>query len=150
MPEPVRSKDVDWQEWQHNERVRVRSKILNDGPDVHMGVCIQELPAGCNTRPAHYHMKEEEHVFVLKGAMNVRLGKEEYELSAGDYICFAAGDAQEHCLFNPNEESCEFVRWGERREDDIIVYPDSNKVSVGSLGELYRREPVDYWDGEET
>ena len=148
MPEPINIKDVEWQEWRHDDEIRVRFKPLHDGSDVHMGVCVQELPPGCRTNPAHYHMKEEEHLFVIKGEMTLRLGKEGFSLSTGDYVCFRAGEAREHCLSNANDSPCEYLLWGERISDDVIVYPDSNKVSVRSLGELYRREPLDYWDGE--
>ena len=148
MPKPVNIKDVEWSEWKHNDEIRIRFKPLHDGPKAHMGVCIQELPPGCRTSPAHYHMKEEEHLYVLKGEMTVRLGNKKFSLSPGDYICFASGDPKEHCLSNPNSLPCEYLMWGEKNPDEVIIYPDSNKVSVRSLGELYRREPLDYWEDE--
>ena len=50
---------------------------------------------------------------------------------------------------NQGEQPCHFLIIGERRRDDVIVYPDSGKVQVRLLGEVYKRSPVDYWEGEE-
>ncbi len=141
---------VDWEEWRHNETIRVHFKPLHDEEGAHMGVCVQKLSPGCKTSPAHFHMKEEEHVFVLKGRMTLRLGQEHQEMGPGDYVCFPAGEKTEHCLSNPNETPCEYLLWGERKADEVVVYPDSNKVNVRELGEIYRRKPLDYWDGEEA
>ncbi len=150
MPDPVNLEDLEWQEWRHSDRIRVRFKAFEDKiGEAHMGVCVQELPPGCCTNPVHYHMKEEEHIFVLKGEMDVRLGQETFHVSPGHYVRFAAGDPREHCLTNNEDEPCEYLPWGERNPDDVIVYPDSDKVSVRALREIYRRQPLDYWDGEE-
>ncbi len=149
MPEPIDTNALKSKEWRHSEATRCRYRVLNDGPNVHIGVAIQSLDPGCNTRPAHYHMEEEEHVFVLNGELAVRLGDREFRLTAGHYICFAAGDPREHCLYNRSDAPCEYLLWGDRSSADVIVYPDSKKVSVRSLDEIYRRDPLDYWDSEE-
>ena len=68
MPEPIKSGRVPWQDWRHDDEIRLRFRPLHDRSDAHVGVCIQELPPGCRTSPAHYHLKEEEHVFVIEVA----------------------------------------------------------------------------------
>ena len=151
MPNPVNLETLEWQEWRHSDRIRLRFKAFEDEDEAdtaHMGVCVQELPPGCSTDPAHYHMREEEHIFVLKGEMDVRLGDETFHVTPNHYVRFAAGDSREHSLTNSGEAPCEYLLWGERNADDVIVYPDSNKVSVRALREIYRRQPLDYWDGE--
>lgn len=150
MTRPVNAADIPWQEYRHSEKIRLRYKAFETARDAHMGVCIQELPAGCTTEPAHYHLREEEHLFVLQGTMTLRLAQERITLRTGDYMRFAAGDDREHCLINDGDAACEFLLWGERNPDDVVIYPDSNKVSVASLREIYRRQPVDYWDGEDA
>jgi len=148
MTGPVNVDRVAWKEWKHSDEIRVRFKPLHDEPDAHVGVCIQELSPGCSTRPAHYHLREEEHVYVLRGEMMVRLGQKQHQMREGDYVCFRAGDALEHCLINPFDSPCEYLLWGERNPDDVIVYPDSNKVGVKAMDETYVRDPKGYWDGE--
>ena len=37
---------------------------------------------------------------------------------------------------------------GEKIKEDIVVYPESNKINVRLLGQVYMNEPVDYWQGD--
>jgi uncharacterized cupin superfamily protein len=149
MSDPINLDDLDWQEWRHSDEVRVRYRPLSDKPGCHVGIALEELPPGCRTGAAHYHMKEEEHILVIDGAMELRLGDERYQLKPGDYVGFAAGEEKAHTLVNQSEQPCHFLIIGERCSDDVIVYPDSGKVQVRLLGEVYKRSPVDYWEGEE-
>ena len=43
------------------------------GGGSHVGVVLEELPPGKQSNQVHYHMLEEEHVFVLDGTMTVLL-----------------------------------------------------------------------------
>jgi len=123
------------------------------GEDYRVGVAIEELDPGKQSSPAHYHVFEEEHVFVLEGALTARLGAGSYEMQAGDYVCFPAGQKAGHCLINNSGATCRYVIVGERNPNEVGVYTDSNKVLVRALG---RRAIFDlaarrtYWDGEDT
>ena len=76
---------------------------------------------------------------MIGGEMMLRLGAEKHRLRPGDYICFRAGEPLEHCLHNPNDLPYDFMLWGERKPDDVVVYPDSNIVHVRLMGETYSR-----------
>jgi uncharacterized cupin superfamily protein len=155
-PKPIASADVPWEEWSEVPRfgVRYRPLALNRiGEDYHVGVAIEELPPGKRTAPTHYHIFEEEHVFILEGTLTVRIGDERYPMRAGDYVCFPAGQRIGHCLSNEGDAPCRYVIIGENNPNEVAVYPDSNKVLVRALG---RRAIFDmdalrgYWHGEET
>ena len=47
---------------------------MRRGEQVQSGLGLMELPSGCNTKPGHWHSKEEEHLFVLSGVATPRLG----------------------------------------------------------------------------
>ena len=123
------------------------------GKNYRVGVAIEELEPGRQSAPAHYHMLEEEHVYVLEGALTARIGAGEHEMKAGDYVCFPAGQKAGHCLINDGGATCRYVIVGERNPNEVVVYTDSRKVLVRSLG---RRAIFDlgatrgYWDGEAT
>lgn len=86
---------------------------------------------------------------ILAGEATLRLGAERYLVKAGDYVVFPAGQKLGHCLVNESDEVCRFLMIGERKENDVCVYPDSNKVLVPQTGEIYDKSVVrDYWDGE--
>jgi uncharacterized cupin superfamily protein len=151
---PVSAESVPWEEWNEGTRFGSRFRHLTTaaaGPAYHVGVQIEELPPGRQTSPAHYHMLEEEHAFVLEGACTLRLGDERHELRAGDYVCFPAGQKVGHCLVNEGSAICRLLVIGERSPDEVCVYTDSGKVLVRNLGEIYDKRAVRaYWDGEAT
>jgi uncharacterized cupin superfamily protein len=155
-PIPIHSSDVPWEEYTVGTRFGGRYRHLTlaaMGKDYHVGVAIEELDPGRQTNPAHYHIFEEEHVYILEGTLTVRLGAATYEMKAGDYVCFPAGQKAGHCLINNSGATCRYVMVGERNPNEVSVYTDSNKVSVNALG---RRAIFDlaalrgYWDGEDV
>lgn len=153
---PFASGDVVWEEWSDVPRFDIRYRHLSQaalGEDCHVGVAIEELAPGKQTSPAHYHIFEEEHVFILEGGLSARIGNATHEMKAGDYVCFPAGQKAGHCLINTTPAPCRYVIIGERNPNEVVVYTDTNKVLVRALG---RRAIFDmkamrgYWDGEDT
>lgn len=147
-PFPVES--VPWQEWPRGDRFGSRFRALTDpAGGSRVGVAIEELPPGKQSCPVHYHLLEEEHLLVLEGRATLRLGERSYDVGAGDYVCFPAGQKAGHTLINEGREPCRFLIIGERNSSDVIVYPDSGKVKVRLTGENYRLSAtVGYWEGE--
>jgi uncharacterized cupin superfamily protein len=155
-PKPISIDSIPWTEWTDVPRFGIRYRHLTlaaAGEDYHVGVAIEELQPGMQTAPFHYHIHEEEHVYVLEGTPTLRLGSETHRLKPGDYVCFPASQKAGHCLINENDKVCRYVIVGENNSNEVSVYPDSNKVLIRALG---RRALFDlaatrnYWDGEET
>ena len=118
------------------------------GGGSHLGVVLEILPPGKQSNQLHYHLLEEEHVFVLEGMMTVLLGDKSYPVKAGDYVCFPAGQPAGHALLNEGTEPCRYLLIGERNPNEVAVYPETGRVSVRALGEGYRRAAImDYWEG---
>src|SRR3546814_995949 len=46
--------------------------------------------------PAHWHVFEEENLFLLEGRLTLRIGAETHVMTAGDYACFPAGQQAGH------------------------------------------------------
>lgn len=155
-PRPIAVADVPWTEWADVPRFGVRYRHLSLaalGESYRVGVAIEELAPGKQSAPLHWHVFEEEHVFILEGSLTLRLGDRRHPMTAGDYVCFPAGQQAGHCLLNEGEAPCRYVIVGERNPNEVSVYPETNKVLVRALG---RRTLFDmaarrgYWDGEET
>jgi uncharacterized cupin superfamily protein len=149
---PISIERVPWEEWSQGSRFGSRSRHLTSavrGNDYRVGVQIEELAPGKQSVPSHYHLLEEEHLLVLSGSCTLRLGDERLPLREGDYACFPAGQRVGHCLVNEGTEPCRLLVIGERRPDEVCVYPDSGKVMVRALKEIYDRSALrEYWDGE--
>ncbi len=149
--EPFSTDDVPWEDFSRGDRFGIRFRQLGEfGGCSHVGVCMEIIEPGKQTYPAHYHMLEEEHVFVLDGRVTLRLGDKEHDMSAGDYVCFPAGQKAGHTLVNNSSAPCRYLVIGERNSNDVIVYTDSGRVSVRLTGEGYLKSAtMDYWEGEE-
>jgi uncharacterized cupin superfamily protein len=153
---PVSSLDVDWTEFSEAPRFALRYRHLSRaalGDDYQVGVAIEELEPGKQSSPAHYHILEEEHVYVLKGALCARIGADTHPLKAGDYLCFPAGQKSGHCLINNSDAVCRYVIVGENNPNEVVVYTDSRKVLVRALGWraiLDLAATRGYWEGEDT
>jgi uncharacterized cupin superfamily protein len=150
---PVRVDELPWEEWSEGSRFGGRVRVLADSRrhGLHVGVLIEELPPGKQSCPAHYHMREEEHILVLEGRATLRLGEERIEMKAGDFVSFPAGQPLGHCLINEGAEPCRYLVIGERDPDEVCVYPDSNKILVRATGEVYDKGATrGYWAGEPT
>ena len=153
---PCSSLDVPWEEWSEIPRFSLRYRHLSRatlGENYHVGVAIEELDPGKQSAPAHYHIFEEEHLYLLEGNLTVRIGDGTFAMTAGDYVCFPAGQKAGHCLINNSSTTCRYVILGERNPNEVAIYTDSHKLLVRALG---RRAILDltarrsYWDGEDT
>ena len=151
---PVAIESMPWQEWSQGVRYYTRARYLSDTMETtnHIGIGIEELPPGKQSAPFHYHLLEEEHVIVLEGSMRLRLGEEELPLKAGDYACFPAGRTEGHCFINRGPETCRYIIIGDRNENEVCVYPDSDKVMIRGFNRKIIRDgaQLDYWDSEKA
>jgi uncharacterized cupin superfamily protein len=153
---PISSLDVACVEATEPPRFALRHWHLSSaamGEGYRVGVAIEELGPGKQSSPAHYHIFEEEHVYILEGALTVRIGADAYEMKAGDYVCFPAGQKAGHCLINNSGATCRYVIVGERNPNEVSVQTDSGKVLVRALGRgaiFDLAATRGYWDGEDT
>src|SRR5262245_9763351 len=134
---PFSSLDIAWTEWSEAPRFALRYRHLSltaMGKAYRVGVVIEELAPGSQSSAAHYHIFEEEHVFILDGGLTARIGGARYEMKAGDYVCFPAGQKAGHCLINESRQPCRYLLVGERNPNEVSVFTDTNKVMVRALG----------------
>jgi len=150
--EPFKVDDVPVDGYAQGQRFGLRFQALgNFGGGSHVGVEMVVIEPGRQSYPAHFHMLEEEHLLVLEGEATLRLGDASYELSAGSYACFPAGQKAGHALVNNGHAPCRYLIVGERNPNEVVVYTDSGRVGVRLLGEGYRKSAtIDYWEGERT
>src|SRR5262245_50063078 len=121
---PISSADVAWEVWNQIPRNSIRYRHLTSaaiGDNYHVGVAVEELAPGKRTSPAHYHIFEEEHLYVLEGSVTARIGIGSHEMKAGDYICFPAGQAAGHTLINNSNAVCRYLIVGENNPKEVAV-----------------------------
>src|SRR6058998_2475995 len=129
IAEPFAIDEVPWEEFSHGQCFGMKFRVLSEFAGAsQITVCMEVLAPGKQANQAHYHMLEEEHVFVLEGSMTVRLGDKPYEVAAGHYVCFPAGQQVGHSLFNHTDRPCRYLVLGNPQAHDVMVYPESGRV----------------------
>ncbi len=123
--------DSDWEEGSNSEGQSWRFLDLSGE---HLGVRVEELPPGGTSSTHHYHTSEEEHILVLEGSATLILGNANKILQPGDHVCFLAGKEVAHHIENTTLEPFKFLVFGERNQQDVVIYPEKNTMMVKALG----------------
>lgn len=117
-----------------------------------LGVTLYVLPPGNANAPYHWHHNTEELLFVLDGAPTLRTPDGARQLRPGDLVSFPRGAEGAHKVGNESDAEARYLVFSTKPDIDIVEYPDSGKVGLGSKGRgsrmLRAGEDVDYWDGE--
>ncbi len=162
-PNVVGHRDVEWSERYHGESFGYRRKALGSAAGGEMlGCSLYEVPPGRRAWPYHYHLANEEAIYVLEGSGTLRIGADEIQVSEGDYVALPATAEGAHQLINTSEEVLRYLCFSTMVEPDVTVYPDSGKIGIfggaapGGPNEqrtfskfLRGDAEVGYYDGEE-
>lgn len=142
--------DICWESWQHSDNYSSQQKHIGDAAGCEkIGVTMEKLSPGKLSSVAHYHTKEEEHIYAMQGEATLLINGIPHPFKQGNYICFNANSAISHTLRNDSNEDFVFMVVGNRDMHDVVVYPENNKVQVRSIDEIYAKRPTNYWDPDE-
>jgi uncharacterized cupin superfamily protein len=113
-PEPYRS------------RVLPREKrALGDALGLtRIGVNLTTLPPGKESSMRHYHLREDELVYVLEGEVVLRTDEGEQLLVAGTCAGFPAGARNGHQLVNRSQQPARYLEISNRDAEDTAEYTD--------------------------
>jgi len=117
--EPFAIDDVPWQK----SGPGTFKRLGRYGGGSQVGVGIDVLKPKQFSNRFHYHMAEEEHVFILRGSATLHLGERQYVMKERDYCCFPAGQRAGHHLYNHTNENCLFMTIGDSKPEDVAVFP---------------------------
>lgn len=150
--EPFAADSVPWEEWSEGTRYGSKFRYLSGfGGATHVGLQLEELAPGMESGLNHYHMLEEEQAFILEGELTLKLGDKTYVMKAGHHVCFPAGQKAGHSFYNHSDAPCRFIMIGEKNPNEVLFYPENERVGVRILGEGYARSAkLDYWQGVDT
>ena len=108
------------------------------------GVFQEILEPGSRSSLRHWHMAEDEMIYVLSGEVLVVEGDTTAQLGPGDAATFPAGNAAAHFVHNRSSAPCKYLVVGTRAPVDIITYPDHGRRCV-----RIRALPGDLWIDEQ-
>jgi uncharacterized cupin superfamily protein len=130
-PNVVGVGDQEWEEQSHGEKFGYRRKQLGSAAGGEkLGCSLYEVPPGRRAWPYHYHLANEEAIYVLEGSGILRVGGEEVQVSKGDYVALPARSEAAHQLVNSFEAVLRYLCFSTMVEPDVMVYPDSGKIGI--------------------
>jgi uncharacterized cupin superfamily protein len=140
--------DVSEEEWQEGRFGGREQDLGRAAGSVRVGLRREVISPSKQSSPRHAHMTEEEIFVVLRGRGTLLRGEERVAVGPGDVVA--------HAFLADPEEELEFLSIGERKDNEVVVYPDSGKLLVAGIvdGDGRRRSTVgrlreaDYFDGE--
>ena len=157
----VNINDVEPEQIDKDPRFRATRRGLGRAAGgVQIGASHYRIPAGKTAWPAHYHVSNEEAVYILSGQGRLRMGDAHYPVREGDWIAMPTGPVA-HQLHNDGPDDLVYLCISTQSSTDITVYPDSGKIGVfggaapgGDISQRYvagffrAQDQVPYYDGE--
>ena len=122
------------EDWKEEKSSRGGSWRYRDLSGEQIGARIEELSPGATSSEHHFHTTEEEHVIVLEGSATLILGDNRHQLESGEHVWFKAGEEVPHHIKNTSDSIFKFLVFGERKTNDVVVYPEHKVMMLKSLG----------------
>jgi uncharacterized cupin superfamily protein len=112
---------------------RLRTTLGDAAGLTQFGVNLLRLQPGAWSSQRHWHMREDEFVYVLAGEVVMVTEAGEEVLRAGECAGFKAGWADGHHLQNRSAEDAVVLEIGSRDDQDGVDYPDIDlKLAEGA------------------
>lgn len=111
---------------------------------------LRKLEAGKYSFPYHFHHNAEELVLTISGSMTIRTPNGFEIAERGQIVFFEMGESGAHQFYNHGTQPCTYLDIRSTVGMDVCEYPDSDKINISPLGEIYgKKSQVDYNKGEE-
>jgi uncharacterized cupin superfamily protein len=129
-------------------RARERTRLGDAAGLTQYGVNLLRLPPGAWSSQRHWHVAQDEFIYVLSGEVTLVTDAGEEVLRAGDAAGFKANDQNGHCLQNRSGGDATVLEIGTRLDDDMAYYSDIDMVApAGGKPAIYtHRDGTPYPD----
>ena len=107
------------------------------------GVDLVTMYPGDVSSMRHWHLKEDEFVWMVEGELVLVQDAGETVMRAGDAAAFPAGDTDGHHLLNRSDAVAKYLVVGTHAEDDVCTYSDIDMKFDRTVGRFTRRDGSD-------
>ena len=121
---PIRATSNYPQEFLHVVAGREKRALGNAAGLNQFGVNLTTLKPGAASSLRHWHVQEDEFVYVVEGEVTLIEQDGETIMKAGDAAGFKAGVANGHQLVNRSARDVTYLEMGTRSKGEIAHYPD--------------------------
>ena len=119
-------------------RARHRVRLGDAAGLTDFGVNLLTLQPSVWSSQRHWHLKEDEFVYVLSGEVVLVTDAGEEVLKAGDCAGFPKNDGNGHHLINRSDQPAQLLEIGTRSGGDTATYPDIDLALDPEKGYLHR------------
>jgi uncharacterized cupin superfamily protein len=137
-----------------------RARLARMAGGEHLGASLFELPPGQALYPMHYHLGNEELLIVVDGSPSLRTPADERVLKRGEVVAFPRGESGAHQIVNRAHTKARILLVSEMNAPEVVIRPESGKVSAlgtppGYRGEgvvhkvFFERDEVPFWEDED-
>jgi uncharacterized cupin superfamily protein len=136
-----------------------RALLAREAGGEHLGASLFELPPSQALFPMHYHLGNEELLVVVDGSPSLRTPEDERVLERGEVVAFPRGASGAHQIVNRSDADARILVISEMNAPEVVIRPESGKVSAlgtppGYRGEdvvhkvFFERDEAPFWEGE--
>jgi uncharacterized cupin superfamily protein len=98
------------------------------------GVNLTTIEPGSSSALRHWHLKQDEFIYIVSGELVLVTDAGEQLLTAGNCAGFPAGKADGHHLVNRSARDAVYLEVGDRTPGDGAQYPDDDLVARAIAG----------------
>jgi len=103
-------------------------RYSDSGGLTQFGAFVEVLPPGSRSSLCHWHLREDEFVYMLQGEVTLIEGGLATTLRPGDAATFKAGVAAGHFLRNDSRDEARYLVVGTRSGADVVTYPNHDRI----------------------
>ena len=109
-------------------------KRLGDAAGLeNFGVNLVKLAPGSWSALRHWHVKQDEFIYILEGEVTLVTNAGQQILKAGMAAGFPAGEADGHHLINCSNSVATYLEIGDRTPAEEINYPDVDLIAKHNI-----------------
>jgi len=90
------------------------------------GVNLTVLAPGSVSALRHYHLEQDEFIYILEGNPSLQLGDEQLLMNPGECFGFRAGETIAHQLRNDSDQDVIYLEIGDRVPGDSAEFPNDD------------------------
>ena len=125
-------------------RARERTRLGDAAGLTQYGVNLVRLKPGAWSSQRHWHIAQDEFIYILSGEVTLVTNAGAEILRAGDCAGFKAGDEDGHHLQNHSNVDATFLEMGTRRPDDGTYYSDIDMMVPPDVKQYCHRDGRPY------
>jgi uncharacterized cupin superfamily protein len=126
---PSRTTSVYPEQFQHLMIGRVKKALGNAAGLKNFGVNLVKLAPGSCSALRHWHTRQDEFIYVIKGEVTLITNTGEQILKPEMMAAFPAGEEDGHQLINRSDTEVIYLEIGDRTSDDEAIYPDDDLIA---------------------